>query len=380
MKLSTILAQKIEEMKGKIQLAENIEEVNTINASIELETAKMTAAIESEAAAQAEPAKPVATTVIPGVVESKNENKIYENAFYNALAGRADATEIALLDSKAALSSTTGEDGGYLIPIDQRTAIKELMREYGPLDQYVNVEVVSTLTGSRNLEVNAEHVPFVKFVEGDTIAEIETPKFVNLTFSIDDRGGILTIPNDLLADNTAGLMAYLNKWLAKKIVATRNALILEILATLTKTAMTDYKDIKTTLNVLLDPAISQRSIIFTNQDGFNFLDQAEDGNGRPLLQPDPTSPTSKMFAGRKIVSISNVILKSTGTVAPVIVGDLKQVITLFDRQMTSIVSTKTGAGSFEKNQTKVRAITREDGKIVDTGAVVYRTLETAPVA
>ncbi|MGQ0455225.1 phage major capsid protein [Bacillus sp. SS-TM] len=33
----------------------------------------------------------------------------------------------------------------------------------------------------------------------------------------------------------------------------------------------------------------------TNQDGFNYLDQLEDKDGRPLLQPDPTNPTRKLL-------------------------------------------------------------------------------------
>ena len=143
--------------------------------------------------------------------------------------------------------------------------------------------------------------------------------------------------------------------------------------------MADYSDIKKALNVTLDPAISSRSTIFTNQDGFNFLDLEVDGNARPILQPDPTSPTNKMFAGRKVVVLSNVILPSVGTLAPVLVGDMKEVVTLFDREAMSLASTNIGAGAFEKNQTKVRAITREDIKTIDAEAMVYGQLETAVV-
>ncbi|PEQ57037.1 phage major capsid protein, partial [Bacillus cereus] len=82
-------------------------------------------------------------------------------------------------------------------------------------------------------------------------------------------------------------------------------LILQEINKLTKVDLKDYNRLKTTLNVTLDPAFVAAANIFTNQDGFNYLDQLEDKNGRPLLQPDPTNPTRKLFAGKPVIVLSN---------------------------------------------------------------------------
>ncbi|MGR5861838.1 phage major capsid protein [Bacillus pacificus] len=70
--------------------------------------------------------------------------------------------------------------------------------------------------------------------------------------------------------------------------------------------------------------------IFTNQDGFNYLDQLEDKNGRPLLQPDPTNPTrKKLFSGKPVIVLSNkTIATDKDGKAPFIVGDLKEAVIL----------------------------------------------------
>ena len=228
----------------------------------------------------------------------------YKKAFYNLIMGKSVTAEQREVLIQNALSSTTGEDGGYLIPVDQQVAVKELMREFKSLDELVNIETVSTLTGSRNIEKDAEFTPFANLTEGNSIADTDTPKFVNLTYSIKDYAGIMPVPNNLLAD-AKGLESHLMKWLARKNVATRNSIITALLATLTKSAVTGIDSVKTILNVTLDPAIADKSYIIMNQDSFNKFDQMKDNDNRPLLQVSPTDPTKKLIAGKEIKVYSN---------------------------------------------------------------------------
>ena len=246
----------------------------------------------------------------------------------------------------------------------------------------VNIETVTTLTGTRNIEKDAEFTSFANITEGEKIPDTDSPQFVNISYSIKDYAGILSVPNSLLSDAKA-LEAYLTKWLAKKNVATRNKIIVTILNTLTKTAITGIDSVKTQLNVTLDPAIAAKSYIVMNQDSFNKFDQMKDNDDRPLLQVSPTDPTKKMLAGKEIKVYSNKVLPTrvgTGAdagkkFAPVIIGNLKEVITLFDRQAMSLKATDIGAGAFEYNQTKYRAIFRLDSVKVDTSAAVFGEIE-----
>lgn len=306
--------------------------------------------------------------------ESQSE-AVYEEAFYNELRGRrvsAEGREM-LETASNALSSGTGEDGGYLIPTDQQTAIIELKRSMRALEHEVNVENVTTNTGTRNVEKDAEFTPMTEFTEGDDVPDGGSPQFMNISYAIKDRGAFLPVPNNLLNDNTANLKSYLNKWLAKKQVATRNSLIVTLLSTVltVPTAIAGLDDVKDVVNVSLDPAISATSKAYTNQDGFNEMDQWKDTDGRPLLQPCPTDSTKKMIAGKVIEVYSNKTLKTTLGKAPIYIGSMKEFVTLFDRQAISVVSTNIGGEAFKKNRTDIRAISREDVKSVDSDALVY---------
>lgn len=68
---------------------------------------------------------------------------------------------------------------------------------------------------------------------------------------------------------------------------------------------------------------------------------------------------------------TNRVLKTLKGKAPLIIGNLKEAIVLFDREQQSIASTDTGAGAFETNSTKVRGIEREDVRKWDEDAVVF---------
>ncbi|MED4339294.1 phage major capsid protein [Bacillus licheniformis] len=318
-----------------------------------------------------------------GNEDKEERQKEFTSVFVKSIRGkRLTEEERDLLESPEfrAMSGKNEEDGGILIPEDISRTIKELKREQEhQLEQYVTVEPVATRSGTRMLEKNSDMTPFAVLEEMDEIQETDQPKFSKLSYNIVDYAGILPLSNTLLQDTDQAIMNYVAKWFAKKSITTRNALILAALEKLKKVDFKGLDAIKKTLNVTLDPAISPNAIIMTNQDGFDYLDNLKDGDGRYLLKDNPTEPTQKMLFGRRVVVVSNRVLKTKSGKAPVIVGDLKEAIVLFDRQQQSIASTDVGAGAFETNTTKVRAIEREDVKLWDSEAAVYGqlTLEEA---
>ncbi|MCQ9627796.1 phage major capsid protein [Cetobacterium somerae] len=316
--------------------------------------------------------------------EDIEPNARYEEAFYNTLRGRATIEDREILEARN-LSSGIDEDGGCLIPVDQQTEINELKRTYTPLRTLVTVEPVRTLSGSRVMEKDAEHTPLEKFTEADAdgIQETTGPKFVPVSYKIENYGGILPIPRTLLQDQTANLRGYLNRWLAKKAVATENTLIINILKTLTKVPVSTLDDIKDIMDVTLDPSISAISKVVTNQDGFNYLNKLKDSQGNYLLEKDPKAPTKKLLNGREIVVLSNRTLASTGTTekkAPLIIGSLTDAVVLFDREAIELKSTDVGGDAFKKNRIDMRAIMRLDVKKFDSSAVVFGEIPITGVA
>lgn len=285
---------------------------------------------------------------------------------------------------KDALTSdtTAGDDGemgiGVTIPEDIRTDIIELRRSDDNLEQYVNVEGVTTNKGSRNIEVDAESTPFDNVDEEADFPDMDEPEFKKIAYAIKKKGGILKITAELFEDTAANIMAYINKWIAKKTKATRNAMILKVLDAMTagkEVAISNLDSIKDVFNVSLDPAIATSSMVITNQSGYNFLDKLKDEDGKYILQPNPTQPTQTMLFGKyPIVKVSNKVIKSetidTGAKHPVYMGDLKEAITLFDRNVLTIDMNDKGAGLWEKDLTGIKVRDRFDVQPVDEAAVV----------
>ncbi|WP_406622084.1 phage major capsid protein [Bacillus sp. PPSBB_2] len=360
---------KYEDAKAKIEEAKNVKnELDNYLAMMQIQVP--------------EPVNSQAGVLPPASV--KNEDPSYKDVFMKAIRGQNLSHEEAsvMQEYKAALSENTGKDGGYIVPEDITTTINQLKQTVDSLEQYVNVQPVSTNKGARTLEKRATSTPFAPLSEygkPNAMQEIASPEFDRLSYAIEDYAGFLPVPNDLLDDTDQALEEYLRQWITKKSIATRNYLILQELNKLTKVDFKDYKGIKTALNVTLDPAFAGGANIFTNQDGFNYLDQLEDKNGRPLLQPDPTNPTRSLLSGKPVTTLSNkTIATDKDGKAPFIVGNLKEAIILWDRKQLSIDMTTEGGNAWRTNTSEFRAIEREDVTPWDTEAVVYGQIIVTP--
>lgn len=269
-------------------------------------------------------------------------------------------------------------DGGFTVPEDVSTDIIELRRTENDLEMYVNTEHVTTKSGSRVIEIDADSTPWQDVDEGGELPEEETPKFKQIKYEVKKKGGILKTTRELLQDTAANILTYLNKWIAKKSRATRNAAILKVLDTITagkEVAVSSFDDFKDVFNVKLDSAIATSSIVLTNQDGFNYLDKLKDKDGNYIMQPDVTDKTKMLLFGKYPVHVvSNKTLKSvpgTGNEKyPVYMGDLKEAVTLFDREKITIELSTEAGDLWAKDLTGIKVRDRFDVQAVDESAVI----------
>lgn len=277
------------------------------------------------------------------------------------------------------VTSSTDESGnaiGLTIPQDIQTAIHQLVRQFDSLQPYVNVEAVTTQTGSRVYEKWSDIKPLSDLDDEDAvISDNDDPKLMLIKYTIHRYAGITTATNSLIKDTAENILAWLEQWIAKKVVVTRNQKIIEQMnAVPNKPTITNFDDIIDMINTAVDPAIKATSIIMTNTSGFNVLSKVKNAMGDYLMQPDPKAPDSYLIRNKKVVEISDRWLPNGGTKAapvyPIYFGDLKQAVTLFDRENMSILTTNIGAGSFEKDQTKIRVIDRFDVEAADKEAFV----------
>lgn len=303
------------------------------------------------------------------------------DAFVNAMKAAVGKHKLSD-DEKEVLNATTmtegiPADGGLTVPKDIRTAIKELRRS-GPdaLENHVNVEPVSTVTGSRVIEVEADYIPFDNVDEAADFPLMEAPKFEDIQYNVKKKGGILKFSKELFADTAENIQAYIKKWTFKKSKATRNALILKALADnfgTTKLAVKTVDDLKDIYNVKLDPVIATTSSALMNQDAFNFLDKLKDSDGKYILQPNPTMPTQKLLFGKyPIIVVSNKTLKTDAVkkTAPLYFGDFKEAITIFDREALYIEFSEQAGDLWGKDLVGMKVRERLDVKSVDKKAVV----------
>ena len=273
------------------------------------------------------------------------------------------------------LTSDTDEDGnrvGLTIPEDIQTAIHSLIRQYASLEQYVTVESVTTVTGSRVYEKWSDVTPLANLDdESAEIGDNDDPKLTLIKYAIKRYAGISTVTNSLLKDTAENILAWLSQWIAKKVVVTRNQAIIEQMnAVPAKPTLAKFDDIKDMAIGSVDPAIRATSFFMTNTSGIKTLSKVKDGMGNYLLQRDPTQPERYLIEGKSVVEISDRWLPNNKDVMPLYFGDLKQAVTLFDRENMSLLSTDIGGGAFERDLTKVRVIDRFDVEATDTEAFV----------
>lgn len=275
---------------------------------------------------------------------------------------------------RSIMTENSPEDGGLTVPKDIQTKINELRRGYPDnLEQYVNVEKVNTLSGSRVVEVEADFIPFDKVNEAQIFPDVDTPKFEDISYKVDKFGGTFQLSYELLQDTAENIMSYIQKWAAKKGKATRNAFILKVLEETYGTEKSEIKvldDLKDIFNVELDPAIALTSMVITNQDGFNYLDKMKDTDGKYVLQPDLVNATQRLLFGKYPVAVvHNKTLPTVEGKAPIYCGDMKEAITLFDREAFGLEFTNQGP-NWNKDLIDAKARERLDVKAFDTKAVI----------
>ena len=351
---------------GKDENSHSVDDIKKLNAS--LKNAKMAQELAKSAYEDARAnlnAEPIHKKPLP-VKDGKPDAQAMKNQFVKDF-------------KNLVTSGTTGTgNAGLTIPEDIQLQIRTLTRSFASLESLVNVENVTTSHGSRVYEKLADITPLKDLDdESALIGDNDDPELTVVKYLIHRYAGITTVTNTLLKDTVDNIIQWLVNWAAKKDVVTRNAKILEIMGKAPKKpTISKFDDIKDLENNTLDPAIESTSSFITNQSGYNILSKLKDADGRYLMQPDVTSPDKYLIDGKPVIRIADKWLPDVSGSHPLYFGDLKQGITLFDRQQMQIDTTNVGAGSFEHDTTKLRFIDRFDVQLIDDGAFAAASFKT----
>lgn len=382
MKKSQEMKNKLEQMKNE---AQNLLDQNKVteaqNKMDEIKNMKSAIKIQEELEKDEEEAIKIENkykNASTGLSKDKTkENASFIRAALKKVTGRTltEAENSLLLPTSA---NTTGVNGeSYILPQDIRTLITKKMRQYKSIRDVIGYIPAGALTGSFPIE-NFETVSgLVDFTDGTDGKDSSDVKFTNVSYSLKEKAAFIKLSNTLLTLTDNALIAYIVDIFSKKAVVTENKLGIEALKK-DKTAktLTDYKSLKKSINTDLDPAVLFGTVIVTNQDGFDLLDEEEDKNGRPVLQPDPTLPTVSRFKGYPVITYSNAMLPSTAATssskakAPYFYGNLAEAVKIIDLNGMIAFATSSEAG-FMSNTTIARLIEFLDVQQVDSSDKCY---------
>lgn len=379
MKKSTQILAAIAAMREEIQ---NLRDENKIDeAHDKLEELKnLNSELEVELALEEEEEKALELNGSQvQVAEEIDENVIFNKQLTGKRLTAAEMTHVKNTPGTPGQIEHDEERGGVLVPEEQSLQIEEFKRADVSLKSLVNVISVQSFKGKFPMATDqkGELIPFEELTE----LEQTEVKFKSLSWEVKDYGVIIPLSNTFLEDVRINIIDYIGKQFAKMAVNTENRLILEALKTMTtgkKKTGKGVDDLKTVMNVDLDPAIAQNAKIITNQSGFDYLDKLKDNQGNYVLQPVVGDATRKALVGREVVVVPDALLTGTKGALPFYVGDLSQGINYFDRKGYEIaVSDQAG---FTKNATLLRCIERFGVYEFDAEAVKYVEITPASPA
>ena len=253
------------------------------------------------------------------------------------------------------------EYGGYLVPEEQLTTIREYRKAYAQLKDCCHV-IYANSTKGKWPTLGEETGLLLNFTEMTSIKESDF-EFGQADYEIADYGDIIPVSNQLIADANVNILSIVGQRLARKVVNTENSLILSKLAALKATTISSFQGLNKALIKDLDPVYWANAKIFTNQDGFLWLSNLVDAQQRPLLQPDVVEPNVYRYRGKPVVVLPNSILANTTTTgssptttAPFYIGNLSDYLMFFERQGVEIATSTEYL--FAKYATALRCVVR----------------------
>lgn len=261
------------------------------------------------------------------------------------------------------------EENSFLIIGDQKKQIEELKETLSPLKNYCSVIPMKEIKGKTLDEVENKR-ELTDLTDIENIPE-SNPNFRLSDWALRTYGDLVPLPNSLILDKEVNIIDFIGNSFAKKAVVTENKKILELMKTANVVAGTSYEDIIRILKEELESLMTEKAVIITNQDGFEYLDMALDTNNKKILTRSVEKDGLKLFRGKQEVKeISNKDLPNDETGAiPFFIGSIYDFIRFYDKDQYQLdVSHSTG---FNINATYLRIFEMFDVRKSDSSAIKF---------
>ena len=266
-----------------------------------------------------------------------NEQRDALNAFIRSKGEQRDGVD--LKDGEAVipagfLNRRAAKDDG-IVKTDVAVTIPTSI-EYNPQLELKTVTDLKAFTNIFQATTASGKYPILKKATSrlNTVAELEAnpalakPDFTEVDWAVKTYRGAIPISNESIQDSAVDLVGIIARHANEQKLNTTNYEIAASLKTFTAKTVDSVDNIKTILNVDLDPAYNRALV--ASQSFYNFLDQLKDGNGRYLLQDSIISPTGKVLLGMTVFVVEDSLLGLAGE-AKAFVGDLGRAIIFANR-------------------------------------------------
>nr|WP_272075915.1 phage major capsid protein [Streptococcus dysgalactiae]WCE86467.1 phage major capsid protein [Streptococcus dysgalactiae]WCN26461.1 phage major capsid protein [Streptococcus dysgalactiae] len=348
--------EKIKEIKATIA---------SLNQAIATKTTEVKNALESDDLEAARSIKAEIEEAKANLAEAENDLKMYEASIEKGGAENTGGKEVPqetktyresvneFIRSKGTVTNEAlrfeGKDE-VLIPLNQttpvdpktdgvkKTDVKPVSSEeilYTParevktvvdLKQFTSIHPAKKASGKWPVLQRATE-KMVSVEELEKNPKLGKPQFKNVEWEVKTYRGAIPLSQESIDDADVDLVGIVAETIGQMKVNTTNDAIAKVLKTFeAKAGVKTLDDIKTTLNVDLDPAYNVSFIV--SQSFYQTLDTLKDKNGRYLLQDSITSASGKVFLGKPVFVLSDDVIGKDSA----FVGDFKRGVLFAERK------------------------------------------------
>lgn len=224
------------------------------------------------------------------------------------------------------------DDVGVTIPEDIKYIPEKEVKTVQDLSELVEKTSVSTASGKYPILKRA-NAKFNTVAELEKNPELARPEFETINWEVETYRGAIPISQEALDDSVANLTAIVSENINEQKINTLNEKIGDVLKAFNPTSVSDVDDLKSIINVKLDPSYD-RQIICT-QSFYQKLDTLKDGNGRYLLQDSIINTAGNTVLGMNVTVVRDDLLGENGD-ALAFIGDVKRGVLFADRTDISV--------------------------------------------
>ncbi|OEK72268.1 hypothetical protein AST03_13455 [Staphylococcus equorum] len=228
--------------------------------------------------------------------------------------------------------NVTSVEAQPIIPEDIKYTPEELPETFVDLKKFVNVQPVTTASGSHPI-LNPAQETMVSVEELAKNPELASPKFTDIDYKVKTYRGQIPVSQEALDDSEANLANIIAKNNARQAVNTTNKYIADVMKSFEAVDTANLDDIKAIINVEIDPAYNLSLVV--SQSFYQALDTLKDKNGQYLLKQDITSPTGTVLFGRPVFIIKDELFGAKGD-KKAFIGDLNYSVFFADRKQASV--------------------------------------------